>query len=254
MKARASIDGADSFTWFAGDVTALEPGGKSTPLFGLEGYNVSRAIEVKGGYDLLTREAVFYLDSRSRQIIDKFDNPWTESTVDVLHIWNDPVNMRFREQMPWGPFRVPVFEMGDDVLFKMDVFLAYPSPLARAEFPDNSQDDTYQAVEMFGFATTRSALESDSPSAPTRVSWTRIAPWLPWMGNGDRPGQLVYHCEGVKVGGFDDMPEQIRARVLADAPHFTSAPTEWSEPNETSWTYFKKVVAGRVPFVPSPDQ
>ena len=242
MKARASLDGADSVTWFAGDVHAWEPGGNHTHLLGIEGYNVSRAVEVEGGYDLLTREAVFYLDARSRRIIDRFDNPLSGEQVDVLHIWNDPVNMRFREQMPWGPFRVPAFEAGDDVLFKTDVFLAYPSPLPREQFPDNSQDDLYQAVEMFGFACKRSELEDASPSAPTRVSWTRIAPWLPWMRLGDKVGQLVYHCEGVKlVGGFADLAEQVRERVEAEKPEFKSAPTSWSEPNETSWTYFRKL-------------
>ena len=243
MKARASLDGTDSVNWFAGDVHAWEPGGKHTHLFGFEGFNIARATEVDGGFDLLTREAVFYLDPRTRGILERWKNPWTDEEVDVVHVWNDPVNMRFREQMPWGPFRTPYFEMTGDVLFKMDVFLAYPSPLTRAEFPESSQDDTYQAVEMFGFACARADLDDDAlASVPTRVSWTRIAPWLPWMRNGGRPGQLVYHCEGNKpAGGYADLPGWIRDYVEANKPEYATAPTAWSEPNETSWTYFKRV-------------
>jgi len=241
IKARASLEPVETVNWFAGDVAAWEPGGKHTPLFGFEGYNIARAVEVDGGFDLLTREAAFYLDPRSRKILDRWTNPLNGEDVDVVHVWNDPVNFRFREQMPWGPFRVPYFEMGEHILLKSDVFLAYPSPLPRAKFPDNSQDDLYQAVELFGFACTKAELlDETTASASVRVSWTRIAPWLPFMRMGDRPGQLVYHCEGVKLDSYEQLPAWIRDRVEATDKAFTSAPDEWSEPNETSWTYFRK--------------
>lgn len=246
IKARASLDPVDTVTWFAGDVHAWEPGGKHTHVFGFEGYNAARAIAVEGGYDLLTREAAFYLDPRTRTPLERWSNPWTGEDVEVVQVWNDPVNMRFREQNPWGPFRVPSFTAGDDVLFKMDVFLAYPSALPRAEFPDNSQDDLYQAVEMFGFACARADLDDDAVrSARTRISWTRIAPWLPFMRMADRPGQLVYHCEGVKLAGYGALPSWIRERVEAADPVFATAPETWSEPNETSWTHFRKRASAR---------
>src|SRR5207249_5778164 len=107
VKTRASLDGSDVVTRFAGEVFAWMPGGKSAHLFGIDGYNVARAVEVDGGFDLLTREAVFYLDPRSREVLRKWENPFTEEAVEVVHIWNDPVNQRWRLDGPRGPWRVP---------------------------------------------------------------------------------------------------------------------------------------------------
>ncbi len=247
VKVRASLDGEDSVTWFTGNVHAWMPGGKFGVLFGFEGYNVSRVVEADGGYDLLTREAVFYLDPRTREILERWTNPYTGAEVDVVHVWNDPVNQQFRLDGPRGPWSVPVTSINDDVFFNVDVFLAYPSPLPRAEWPDNSQDDLYQAAELFQFFCKRADLENTgSESVPSQVSWTRLAPWLPFMAMGDRPGQLVYHCRGAKVeGGYAGLPERIRDYVEARDPRFAEAPREFSAPNETSWTYFKKLSVSR---------
>lgn len=242
MKARASLDGADTFTWFAGNVHAWIPGEPARHLFGFEGTNVARAVEVEGGFDLLSREAVFYLDPETREILDRWHNPFSDADVSVVHVWNDPVNLPMRADGPRGPFRAPVTRIGDDLFFNVDVFLAYPSPLSRAEYPDESQDDLYQAAELFQFFCKIGDIEDDAVvSAPTQVSWTRLGPWLPWMRMGARPGQLVYHCRGAKLASFDELPERIRAAVDAHDPTYRSAPTEFTQPNETSWTYYKKL-------------
>ena len=243
LKARTSLDGSDSVTWFAGTVHAWIPGGVQPPLLGFEGYNVSRVVEADGGYDLLTREAVFYLDPQSHEILEAWTNPFTDEQVNVVHVWNDPVNQRLRTDGP-RPFRAGVTESGPLVVFNADIFLAYPSPLPRAEFPESSQDDLYQAAELFQFYCERAELEDDAPSAPCLVSWARIAPWLPFMRMADRPGRLVYHGRGRKLpGGYAELPGRIRSYVETHGPQYASAPTEFTEPNETSWTYFRKLAA-----------
>lgn len=243
MKARASLDGADTVTWFAGTVHSWEPTGAHSVLFGFEGYNVARAVEADGGFDLLSREAVFYTDPATGEILEKWDNPATGESVSVIPVWNDPVNFPLRLAGP-RPVVLSTTSVGDEVCFNQDIFLAYPSPLPRAEFPNASQDDLYKAAELFQFFAPEAALRDEaSVSAPTRVTWTRLAPWLPWMGMGDRPGMLVYHGRGVKLaGGVADLPATIRAAVDAK-PEFLTAPTELTMPGETSWTYFKKLAA-----------
>lgn len=252
VRARASNDGRSSMFWFSGDVYAWEPDRPGRHLFGLEGYNVARAVAVDGGgYHLLSREAVLYLDPASREVLTTWQDVESDEPRDVVHIWNDPVNIPLLPDGPRGPFRVPVTEMEGDVIFNTDVLLAYPSPLPVADFPESSQDDTYRAAELFQFFTTRADLEADTASAPCRTSWTRLGPWLPWMRWGQRPGHLVYHCRGLKLeGGWDALPAKVRAEVEAHKPWFRDAPLEFTQPNETSWTYFRRLQQESAPTAP----
>jgi hypothetical protein len=95
-------------------------------------------------------------------------------------------------------------------------------------------------MELFQFFVPASELASDAASVPCTLSWTRVSPWLPWMELGALPGALVYHCRGAKLGGWDEVPDRFREHVAAHGPAFAHAPEDWSEPNETSWTAFRK--------------
>jgi hypothetical protein len=243
-KARVSTDGRDTTMWWTGDVYSWGPGETNRHLFGFEGLNVARLVAVEGGYELLAREAAFYLDPRSRQILSSWQNPVTEQTVEVVHIWNDPVNQRWLLEGPRGPFRIPMTQLGDRVCFNMDIPLAYPSPLPVADYPDSSADDTYRALELFQFyAPIDALLDQSTASVPCELSWMRMSPWLPWMRMGARPGGLVFHCRGYKLAAYEQVPERTRAYIAAHHPEYATAPQQWSEPNETSWTYFRKLTA-----------
>jgi Protein of unknown function (DUF1838) len=237
IRIRASQENTDQVCWFRGKVYAYIPGETHIPLFTLEGYNIARAEKVEGGYDFITREAVFYKDPVTDQILDTWTNPWTGETCNVIHILNDPVNAKFRAEQ----FGVPMEAWGDDVHTATDVFLKYPNPLPKAQWPRESTGDVYQGAELFRFIASRSELEGDAPSVACNISWVRFAPWTPWMLAGDQPGNLVYHTGGKKLmGGYSELPADIRAKIESDHPEYQTAPSEFSTPNETSWTYYKK--------------
>ncbi|MCG5219431.1 DUF1838 family protein [Streptosporangium soli] len=245
IRVRADRGGSEVVVWWTGDVYAWTPYGGPHHLFGFEGINLARAVTVEGGYELLSREAAFYLDPRSREILDEWDNPISGERVDVLQVWNDPVNQRWLADGPRGPFRVPVTRIGENMVFNTDILLAYPSPLPVAEFPDNSGDDTYRAMELFQFFARAADVEDPArENVPCTFSWSRVSPWLPWMRMADRPGALVYHCRGAKMADWEAVPEHVRTYVAEHRPEFAHAPESWSAPNETSWTYYKKHTAG----------
>jgi hypothetical protein len=245
-KAQTSLDPDENVViWFEGSVYSFIPGERSQKLLGFEGYNIRRSVPIEGGFQLLTREAVFYKRPDSDEILETWSNPLNGRNVEVVHVLNDPVNNKMSIDSPFN--RIPWTEEGDDVYFYTDVFLAYPSPMPRVEYPLYSQADLYQGAELFNFFCKRSELEDPAiKSASCQVSWTRIGPWLPWMEMEDRPGNVVYHCRGKKLmGGYATLPAYIRDYVEAKHPEYQTAPTEITGPNETSWTYFKKILAQR---------
>lgn len=243
-RVRADRSGKDSVLWFSGNVFAQLPGQRSRRLCGFEGYNISRIVEIDDGYQVLTREAAFYKDPETGEILERWHNPLNNRDVDVVHVWNDPVNQEFTVHTAHGPFSVPLQDLGNGVTcLSMEVFMAYPSPLPRSDYPLNSSSDLYKGAELFNYFVSNDDLaNSDLDDVPCSVSWTRIAPWLPWMEMADAPGDLLYQCRGAKLsGGYPSLPEHIRTRIEQDHPEFSAAPEQFSQPNETTWTYFKKM-------------
>lgn len=230
-RTRASLDGAEVTFWWTGDVHAWAPDQPYRRVLGFEGVNTARLTpdEESGGFRLLTREAAFYLDPQTREILETWEGK------PVVHVWNDPANLRL------PPFPVPLTDLGDQVCFSLEIPLAYPSPLPVADYPLNSADDTYRALELFQFFAPRTVLTTDAPAVPCTMSWTRMSPWLPWMEQGARPGGLTFHCRGRKLGSYAEVPGRTRAYIAAHHPEFAHAPGEWTEPNETSWTYFRRL-------------
>jgi hypothetical protein len=245
VRMRASLDlDKETVYYWKGLVYSYVPGERGRPLFELEAYNIARIVTVEGGYQMLTREVALYKDLETGEILERWYNPFIEDTVNVLHVWNDPVNQQLLLKGRFGDWGVPWMRMGEGrVAMYSDIFLYYPSPLKKEDFPENSRSDMYQAAELFQFFIGEEELNDRSkPSVYSEVGWTRISDFLPWMRMGERPGNLVYHCRGYKImdGGFEALPKQMREYVLKNQPRFAGAPKTFTQPNETSWTYFKK--------------
>ncbi|KAI0558678.1 Cytochrome b5-like Heme/Steroid binding [Gracilaria domingensis] len=245
VKTRGSlVPGQEFVFWWVGDIYDLIDDQPTKHLFSFEGYNIGRMVRVDGGWRLLTREVGLYKHPRTGRILDVWQNPYTGAANQCIHVWNDPVNQQFLLNGPRGSFKVPTTTYEDDVYWHAEVFLNYKSPLPRSDFPENVGSDTYQSAEMFQFFSTKQQLRSDQPSADCVISWVRVGQWLPWMEMGDRPGRLVYHCRGRKLAnGFEDLPNHVQSYILGNKPEYSSAPTNFTTPNETSWTYMRKLLA-----------
>lgn len=228
VRARACSAGHEVVLWWTGDIYAWVD--KPQHLFGFVGMSAARAVRTDAGYQIRCQEIARYLDPHDRTILSQWANPFTEKTVDVMHVHNNPANI-------FVPHAAPVKQTkaGESMVFTVDVLLAYPSPLSVAEFPENSASDLYRAMELFQLFSPVAALDDPAQtSVPMALSWTRVSPWLPWMAMGQRDGALVFHCRGAKSNRAE-IPEQI-----ADAAASIHAPDTWEQPNESSWTAFKK--------------
>ena len=65
---------------------------------------------------------------------------------------------------------------------------------------------------------------------------------LPWMKMRGRAGLLYFNGAGRKLDGYGALPAAMRQAIEARNPTFVAPPpVDDTRPNETSWTYFKKM-------------
>jgi len=247
-------DGKESFFWWTGTAYGHVPGQPDLRLFRVEGINVRRCASVPhaergDGFRLISREILVYQDIETGEMLRNWENPYTGETVEVIHVANDPVN-----QPPQHPLRrdgseypLPLVTQGNDWWWSAAVPLFYPNPLG-GEYQDYV-GGTYHSTEIFDFnGDTRALLDADAPVAWPVVSWVRLAPWLPWMEMGSRAGMMYFNAMGRKLESFEQLSATMRAEIAASYPEYVAPPpVDDNRPNETSWTYMKKIIDGAGP-------
>lgn len=238
IRTRCSTDGADVFVRWTGHAYAYVPGERPQRVFDVVGMNVASCQHADDGWQLRSRELMLYLDPETGERLDRWTNPWTEQEVPVVHVANDPVQMRLGER--GLPYRVA----GGVARFGLDVPLFYPNALASdPKMAAYSPQANYQAGEFFVLMADADQVSDAERSSVDwmSLSWHRISPWLPWMAMGDRPGYLVFSADGAKVEGFEQLPELLQQEIETQLPRYARAPTCWIDArNETSWSYFAR--------------
>jgi hypothetical protein len=229
-------------------------GERDRHLFNLQGMNVRQCVTVKDkkrgtGFRMVSREIMLYLDPKTNELLDQWENPFTGETIDVIHVANDPVNMRgatFPKKADGSDFTYPMRISNGKVFMTAEVPLFYTNALA-GDF-QTYVGNHYQAMEIFDFiADEEDLLNPKTDIAYPTVAWVRVAQWLPWMEMGSRPGFMIANAAGQKLNSFDELPAILKDTIAERYPEYTAPPpSDDTRPNETSWTFFKKVLSERM--------
>ncbi len=245
VKVRGSLDPKEeTVVYDEGIIYTVLPNVPIKPIMKFQMYNISRFEKTDSGYNLITREMLVYENLKTGEIINKWYNPVIKDTVEVMHVWNDPVN----SQNFAKDFSLPMMKLSNDRLcMYIDVPLFYPSALKKTEWPKNSRSDMYQAAELFQFFVSEKDVQNKKlKSVPFDIAWTRFSDFLPWMNMADAAGYLMYSSRGSKLkGGYNDLPQNVKDFVAATNVTYQHAPTTYVKPNMTSWKYFKKLMMER---------
>ena len=242
VKMRCSLDQTqDVILWWSGTMFSQLQGKAPAPILGFEGYNICRSERLADGtWRLLTRELTFYRDLKTGHIIDHWDNPLSGERNTVLQVANDPVNTVLNA--PGRPMHLPWVKSGEQLMLTLNIPLSYPNPLPPKDFPKASSGEMYVGSEHFTFFAPLAAMEDASlTQAPVVYGWTRLGPWLPWMQMGQAPGNLLYVAQGNKKSSIEQLPADIQKRIRTTYPEYATAPTQWVQPNVTSWSYYKQL-------------
>jgi len=252
-KVQCSLNDAEPtvFTW-SGHAYARVPGERDKNVFNLEGMNIRQCVKVEDekrgtGYRLVSREVMLYLDPKTNEVLRTFENPWTGESNEVIHVANDPVNGRpsFGLDAEGNSAVRPLKVINGTWFMSFEVPLFYTNPLG-GEY-QQYVGGTYHATEIFDFnGNLKELLDPKQLVAYPIVAGVRIAKWLPWMEMGDRAGILYFNAVGKKLESYDQLPEVMKNEIAANYPEYkTPPPIDDSRPNETSWTYMKKIIDSR---------
>ncbi len=224
------------------------PGEQDKLLFNVEGMNIRQCVTVKDakrgtGFRQVSREIMLYIDPKNGQPLKTWANPWSGETVDVVHVANDPVNMRgpaFPKSADGKPFDLGARVDGGWLFMPTEVPLFYENALG-GQFQDYI-GGKYQAMEIFDFSARADViLDSKTKLGLPAIAWVRVADWLPWMKMRGRAGQMIFNATGRMLAGYDELPAVMKKEIETNYPAWKAPPpVDDARPNETSWTYFKK--------------
>jgi hypothetical protein len=220
-------------------------------LFNLQGMNVRQCVSVEDpkrgkGFRQVSRELMFYTDVKTGAIVREWANPWTGKTVEVVHVANDPVNMR-SPMFPVGadgtPYKLDMRVQNGRVFMPTVVPLWYLNPMGGdyQAYVGNQ----YHSMEIFDFVVEEAdLLDASKPRANPSIAWVRMSPWLPFMEMTGRGGVLVFNAVGQTLpNGIAGLPKVITDEIAARYPEYIAPPPgDDKRPNETSWSFFKKRV------------
>ncbi len=247
--------GKTRFGMWEGRAYSRVPGEKDKHLYNLLGINTRHCRVVKDdvrgiGFKSISREIMVYLDPETNEIMDVWKNPWTGEEVEVVHVANDPVNMRGvaweKDEEGNNTAQTEYRKYGKVVATSYEIPLFYDNPLG-SEF-QAYVGGAYHAMEIFN--TYYDAEEFTNPGitelGQSNISWSRVAQWLPWMLMGDKSGVMVFNATGYST--FDEAEIWPTLRKILDERYplyLTPPPLNDERPNETSWTVFKKHMEGK---------
>lgn len=235
--------------WWKGSMFSRVEGEKDRKLFGLQGMNIRQCVNLKdpqrgSGFRSVSREIMIHLDPESGAVADRWKNPWTGEDLEVIHVANDPVNMRnpmFARKADGTPIKADFTVMNGRAFKSGNAPLFYKNPLG-GEFQE-WVGGSYHAMEMgTDFFYADDLFDSARPDpAHHSLSWSRLSGWLPWMKMGDRNGAIYTSTIGGRATRIDDLPEPLRSVLKERYPSYAAPPPlDDARPNETSWEVFKK--------------
>lgn len=174
------------YAW-AGKAFSHRPGEADQHLFNVQGVSTRACTSLtsqtgSAGFRQVSREVMLYLNPVTNEVLETWQNPWTDEANTVLPVANDPVNSRpFWVETTGKELTLQSFNETDTVFLTLTIPLFYPNPLG-GEYQSYAGGQ-YHAVEMFSFAANLTELTASQRQDVEEVSlsWSRISPWLPWM-------------------------------------------------------------------------
>jgi hypothetical protein len=249
---------SERYGYFRGEVLGVRDGEAVRPILGFEGFSVARLQRAEdGSWKKMLREVGYYKDLATDKILDTWTNPYTNETVKVVHIANDPFNYIISENYPDPPNKGG-FNTGpkppkrplllnwrlvneDLVTLSNAMHLYYKSPLQPDKWPRESPGTHVRASEMYRYNIKASDLADPNKTGIDATGvWNRITPWLPWMLMDGAPGHVFYAANMASSDDISIVPPDLIEYATRVQPQYLSAPKEYIASSESSLELYAK--------------
>jgi hypothetical protein len=232
LRMQGRLDNKDSPWWYFGRIYGLLPGQAPVPLVRYEGLEIMRLTKTpEGEYAATGVTTSFFMDWRTKEVLDTFANPVSGRTnaVKANMIGGKPgaaaafyspkgVRPGRMAAADWRPdgLNLSWDTYGDDIWLSNDRTYppGLPQPMGESSVSRARRADLH---------------DLERPFVPASFSSTYFAPWPAWMEMQGQPGHVVWHADGLKLESVDKLPAHFRRWMdqrhperLAAPPYFTT--------------------------------
>ena len=204
---------------------------QATPLFGMEVGRFCRFFrQANGSFTLAMFELSYHTDMATGRLLERFQNPYTGSVNEVMHVARRPIICQYTatgQFVPADKNRIrryrgqldAVSVSGGTVQIESTVNAEMLSPFPKT--PSTCINDYITATGL------RSNLQDPSTnSAPAALSYRNVQAWEPWMKMGDRSGYMTAWASGRKIESVAEMPPGYLEMARAVHPWLIRDPIE----------------------------
>lgn len=222
VRMRAHPDGRAAWWFYSGTFYGQVSGQRTVPLLAIEGISLNRCTPAgEGAYAYSLREAGWFKDLATGQVLDEWLNPLTGRSVAPKHYYS-PQQLRFTAASV-----EPVIAKPPPGL-EWTGYLGAPQQFAGSVW--SSEELLVRTVNpTTGLARVQTSLltlhaaaaDLDRPVkrwVPATMAYQTLASWVPWMDMRDIPGVISWRLFGRKVADVAELPPGIVARARAQHP------------------------------------
>jgi len=215
VRMRGSSDDRRVIDLTQGFVYALLPGGRPRLLWQSRGFQVSRyRADANGAWTCHSNYFGTLADPASGAPLDAWDNPFTrqrDTPEPTLYGPMDYVLTATRTLVNPTPAQraAALAERATRRWTRLGDLVTILDELGPPDDPSKPPD-----FDMVSISARAGDLADESlASVPSQTSFGAVEPWRPWMRMGSRPGMLLWHLQGTKVGDIAQVPEVLLRRA-----------------------------------------
>ncbi len=257
MRMFAALDGEIALV-NEGLIHGRPPDDVARPLFGFRSVVRIRAAEIEPNvFRTEQREAMYYLDKDSGELLASWNNPFTGETlvpvgyVSPLNVYFFDVTGSYARQLPpqrSGRKALDWRASDTDVWVSESRFNTFPAGVTEEEFPRAYSGPERKSVDILTYRTTQAEFRDTSRKGIlAQVQMLSDTPWPLWMMMARRPGHVLWNGFGRKYASFDTLPRLVREQTEQAYPKFIGDPWGFPEREFSTLNGLKRLkAAGRI--------